>query len=97
MRENEPEMLKCGSFMLGRDRRQFAKKFLMLSRALRMCSFAASMGAVIADLMLFHTDVVVLLIVKSVMIDLSEVFLIFTALPQVQSREYHVDIHRAKD
>ena len=26
-----------------------------------MCSFAASMGAVIADLMLFHTDVVVLL------------------------------------
>ena len=38
-----------------------------------------------------------LIIVKSVMIDLSEVFLIFTALPQVQSREYHVDIHRAKD
>jgi hypothetical protein len=35
-REKEPDMLKWGSLICGRESRQFAKKFFMLFRALEI-------------------------------------------------------------
>jgi len=61
-REKEPVMLKCGNLIFGKESLQLAKKFLILLIALEIWFLAASIGCVIALLMLFQTLVVVDLI-----------------------------------
>lgn len=60
--ERLPEMLKWGNLICGSCSLHREKKLLILSSADLTVFFAASIGVVIADLMLFHTDVAVDLI-----------------------------------